>query len=342
MNVVRVQFAPGDESAIRGDAAMRRLALGKGLRYALVLLAIVTLNFVLPRLLPGDPVLNLMGEHYSYSQEAFAEIRHSLGLDRPWPEQYLRYLRDMATGQFGYSFTFKRPVVDVLGAHLPWTALLLAPSVVFGALAGLLFGTLAGWRRGGRLDAVVTGAALLGYAFPQFWLAMLAITVFAFRLGLVPLAGATSGEGPSLAGALSVLRHLALPLLVVTLSKAAYDAVLVRNSVVATLAEDHVIAALARGVPVAVVALRHVVYNSLAPLVTVTALQFGNLFAGALLVEVVFSWPGMGLVIYEAVAGRDYPLVQASFLLIAVCVLAANYLADLAYAWLDPRIRANG
>jgi peptide/nickel transport system permease protein len=315
-----------------------RLVHRKLARYLLVLLAILTLNFALPRLMPGDPALNLMGEHFAYDPETIDEVRSKLGLEGPVHLQFLRYLGDLAQGDLGYSFTFKRPVAETIWMHLPWTLLLLIPAVITGALIALVLGTLAGWHRNSRLDLTLSSAALLVYSMPHYWIAMLVVMLFSFRLGLFPLAGAYSGSVEGVESIADLLWHLALPLGVVTLYKASYDLVIVRNSVITTMAEDHVIAAMARGVPLSVVLVRHVVRNSLAPLVTVTALQFGNIFAGALLVEIVFSWPGMGTMIFDAVGGRDYPLLQASFMIIAVCVLVANIVADLTYARLDPRI----
>ncbi|MGI5836027.1 MAG: ABC transporter permease [Chloroflexota bacterium] len=315
-----------------------RLVHRKLARYLLVLLAILTLNFALPRLMPGDPALNLMGEHFAYDPETIDEVRSKLGLEGPVHLQFLRYLGDLAQGDLGYSFTFKRPVAETIWMHLPWTLLLLIPAVITGALIALVLGTLAGWHRNSRLDLTLSSAALLVYSMPHYWIAMLVVMLFSFRLGLFPLAGAYSGSVEGVESIADLLWHLALPLGVVTLYKASYDLVIVRNSVITTMAEDHVIAAMARGVPLSVVLVRHVVRNSLAPLVTVTALQFGNIFAGALLVEIVFSWPGMGTMIFDAVGGRDYPLLQASFMIIAVCVLVANIVADFTYARLDPRI----
>jgi peptide/nickel transport system permease protein len=332
------------EARPRATPAARRVsplvtfALRKATRYSLVLLAIATINFALPRLMPGDPLINLLGEYAVYDAQAIAQARERLGIDGPLHEQYWRYLVDLVRGNWGYSFTFMRPIGEVLGRCLGWTLLLLVPSVFLGALLAVPLGTLAGWKRGTRADVGVTALALFVHSMPHYWLAMLVVMVFAFRLDLFPLGRAISGDAVALAYLANLLWHLTLPLAVVTLYKASYDIIIIRNSVIAVSGEDHVLAARARGVPLPVLLINHVVRNSLGPLVTVTALQLGNVFAGALLVEMVFSWPGMGTLIYDAVAGRDYPLLQASFLLIAVCVLLANFLADLAYAWLDPRI----
>ncbi|MBN1370060.1 MAG: ABC transporter permease, partial [Dehalococcoidaceae bacterium] len=180
---------------------------------------------------------------------------------------------------------------------------------------------------------------LLAYSVPHYWLAMLALFVFAYLLGWFPLGRAVSGGLVGFAYFTDVAWHMVLPLGVLTLSKAAYDHLIVRSSVVSIYGEDYILTAQARGLSGMAVLFKHGLRNALAPLVTVTAIQFGMLFSGALMVEVVFSWPGMGTLIYQAIGARDYPLLQYAFFIITVCVLAANLLADLVYRWLDPRMR---
>lgn len=320
------------------DNAARFLA-AKAFRFVVVLLVILTVNFALPRVLPGDPTYNLLGERATYNPTYLAELRERMGLGGPLHEQYGRYLVGLTQGDLGYSFTFTRPVSDVLGQRLGWTLLLVGPSVLLGALLALVFGTLAGWRRSSWLDVSLTSLSVFAHSMPHYWVAMLAVMVFAYRLSWFPLGRVATSDSAGFAYLGDLMWHLALPLAVLTLFKASYDCIIVRNTVVGVSGEDHVLVAQSRGVGGLPLLLNHVVRNSLAPLVTVTALQIGNVFAGALLVEIVFSWPGMGTVIYDAVAGRDYPLLQASFLLIAVCVIVANFLADVAYAWLDPRVQ---
>ena len=174
---------------------------------------------------------------------------------------------------------------------------------------------------------------------PHYWLAMLFLTIFSFLLGWFPLGRVTTGGLSGLPYLIDVGWHMLLPLGVITIFKAGYDFLIVRNAVVSIYGEDYLLSARARGLSEMTVLFKHALRNALAPLVTVTAIQFGVLFAGVMLVEVVFSWPGMGTLIYEAIMARDYPLLQASFLIITVCVLLANFIADLLYARLDPRTR---
>jgi peptide/nickel transport system permease protein len=180
---------------------------------------------------------------------------------------------------------------------------------------------------------------MIAYSMPHYWLAMLALFVFSFLLGWFPLGKATSGVTTDLPYLLDVGWHMVLPLAVVTLFKAAYDFLIVRSSIVSIYGEDYILMAQAKGLTSMAVLFKHALRNALAPLLTVTAIQFGMIFSGTLLIEVVFSWPGMGTLIYDAIGARDYPLLQAAFLIVAVCVLIANLAADILYPKLDPRTR---
>jgi peptide/nickel transport system permease protein len=309
-------------------------------RYAAVFLIIITLNFLLPRLMPGDPVKNILGEQAFYtSPEAIDALRAQLGLDAPVVRQYLRYLGGIFTGDWGFSYLYMQPVLQSAALHLKWTLVLILPAVILGAGLAAVFGSLAAWRRKSKLDIGLSSIFLLFYSMPHYWLAMLFLTVFSFVLGWFPLGRAVSGGLSGGAYLLDAGWHLLLPLSVVTLFKAGYDFLIVRNAVVSIYGEDYLLFARARGLSEMAVLFKHALRNALAPLATVTAIQFGMLFSGVLLVEVVFSWPGMGALIYEAIAARDYPLLQAALLIITICVLLANFIADLLYARLDPRTR---
>ena len=312
----------------------------KAVRYVIVLFIIVSLNFFIPRWMPGDPLMNLIGEEAFYgSGEALEALRVKLGLDGPWYVQFARYLRNLFTGDWGYSYLYMRPVLQALAPHLRWTLLLVLPATLLGALIATFWGVLVAWRRKSRLDVGVSSLFLFIYSMPGFWLAMVVLFLFGFRLAWFPLGKVYSGERSGLALVLDMGWHMVLPLAVLTVSKASYDFLIVRNAVVAVLGEDYILTARAKGLPFHVVLYRHVLKNALAPLLTVTAIQFGTVLSGALLVEVVFSWPGMGSLIYAAIGARDYPLLQGAFFIIALCMLMANFVADLMYNWLDPRTR---
>ncbi len=314
--------------------------LWKATRYLVAFFLIVSLNFLIPRLMPGDPLMNIIGEEAYYgSQDVLDSLRADLGLDKPFFAQYARYLIGVFTGDWGYSYLYMRPVFESVVLHLRWTFLLILPSVIIAACIGAVLGAVAAWRRGRRLDAVLTGSLLLAYSMPNYWLAMLALFIFSFLLGWFPLGGARSGDAVGLHYFIDIGWHMALPLAIITLSKTAYDFIIVRNSVVSVYGEDYVLMAQAKGLSQRAVLFRHALRNALTPLITVTAIQFGMIFSGALLVEVVFSLPGMGTLIYRAIEARDYPLLQFAFFIVAVCVLLANITADLLCLWLDPKTR---
>jgi len=312
----------------------------RAVRYLAALFIIATLNFMLPRMMPGDPLMNIVGEEAYYAAGgALDELRADLGLNQPLLVQYGQYLGGLVSGDWGYSYLYLRPVLDAVALHLRWTLALVLPAVVLAALLAALLGGIAAWRRGSRTDIGLSAANLFVYSMPHYWLAMLLLFIFSFRLGWFPLGRATSGGASGLPYLLDVGWHMLLPLVVITAFKAAYDFLIVRSSVVSILGEDYVLMAQAKGLSGMAVLFKHVLRNALAPLVTVTAIQFGMVLSGALLIEVVFSWPGMGTLIYDAIGARDYPLLQSAFLIIAVCVLAANFIADLLYPQLDPRTR---
>jgi len=313
---------------------------GKVIRYILVLFVVITLNFLIPRLMPGDPIINVLGEELYYmAPDLVQELKAEFGLDKPLFEQYGRYLVNTIKGNWGFSYHYMQPVFEVILFRLRWTLALLIPSIIFGALLAVFCGVIAGWKKNTWLDTGLSSLFLFIYAMPHYWLAMLAVLVFSFHLGLFPLGGVSSGNLTSWEHVFDVLHHAILPLVVLTVFKAAYDFLIVRNSVISICGEDYILMAQAKGLAKSVVLFKHILKNALAPLVTVTALQFGFMVSGVLLVEIIFSWPGMGTLLYDAVLSKDYPLLQACFFMVAICVLVANFLADLTYAWLDPRLR---
>jgi len=311
--------------------------LGKALRYSIVLIVIIALNFLIPRVMPGDPVKNILGEQAYYTAEDVAALSAELGLDKPVYQQFGDYLGGLFSGDWGYSYLYMQPVLEAVGGHLLWTLVLILPAIILGALLAGLAGLVAGYFRKTPLDIGLTSGFMLVYAMPHYWIAMLMLMFFSFNLGWFPMGKVTTGGLSGFAYFADLLWHMALPLLVITLFKAAYDFLIMRNTVISICGEDYILMARAKGLGRGWILFKHILRNSLAPLVTVTAIQFGMLFSGVLLVETVFSWPGMGTLIYEAIGARDYPLIQGAFLIIAVCVLLANMTADLLYRRLDPR-----
>jgi peptide/nickel transport system permease protein len=306
----------------------------KAIRYLLAVGVIVTLTFLIPRLVPGDPVVNLLGEDVSLGEGQAEKLREELGLDAPLGRQYGEYCKSLFRLDLGYSHHYHEKVFSLIRGRMKWTLLFVAPSVILGALFGALLGANAGWNAGRLSSKTETAVFLLVYSIPPFFLALLFLYFFAFELGLFPL------KGYYRTGALSdVLHHLALPVLVLTLFTLARNYMIIRGSVLQEKRRLYVIYARAKGLSRRSVLRRHVFWNASLPLISLVALDFGFIFSGALLIEIVFSMNGMGTLIYDAVEALDYPVLQGSFLLIALMIVIANMAADFLYALIDPRVR---
>src|SRR5579884_160018 len=318
------------------------------LRYALLAAAIVVLNFTLPRLLPGDPLdadapQGLNAAASTLTAEARAQLRAYYHLDRPLAGQFLLYLEDLARGDLGWSISKSAPVSQLIGELLPWTLALLLTSLLVAGSGGALLGLLGAWR-GGRVDqAVVTLASSLA-AIPEFLMAMALLLTLSVGLGWFPLQGGRTVFAPTAEGPFGVLRaladvtwHLALPALTLVLATTTAFVLLARGAVRAVLAEPYLTTARAKGLPERWVALRHAAPNALLPVLTLFGVRVGQVLGGAIVVERVFSVPGLGLFTFEAIRARDYPVLQAVFLLGSLGVLLANLALEIIYRRLEPR-----
>jgi peptide/nickel transport system permease protein len=321
-------------------ALLRRLAL-----YAIAAWAALTVNFFLPRVMPGDPVATMFASFQGQLQpEALDALRRSYGFtDAPLPEQYTTYLAHVMTGDLGLSIAyFPTPVTTVIGGGLFWTLLLAGTAILISFAIGTLVGILVAWRRDGRLDSFLLPALSLLGAFPYFWLAMLALYVLGFQLDWFPLGHAYSDEltpGWTAAFVVDVLHHAALPALTLVLATVGGWTIGMRNTMVGVLGADYVTFAQARGLSPARVVLCYAARNALLPNLTQFGMALGFVLGGALLTEMVFGYPGQGYLLLQAVLTQDYPLMQGIFLSITMSVLVANWAIDLAYFWLDPTTR---
>ena len=320
--------------------------VGRIAQYALVVLITLSLNFAIPRLAPGSPIDYLVPSEQvsTVTPEQRERILAQFGLERPLAEQYLSYLAGIARGDLGVSTQQGRPVVDMLLERLPWTLVLVGGAIALSLIVGAGAGFLAAARRGGRME--VGGLAFFMFldSMPPFWIGMLLLVLFSGYLNLLPVFGAlplTNAAG-GFGLTLDVAERLVLPLLTLTLVRAGWLFLVARSSLAGELSEDYILMAEAKGLPRRRVVLRHGVRNALLPLVTAVAVEAGTLVGGATVVETVFSYPGLGRLIYESVLSRDYTVLQGAFLLLAVGVIAANLLADLLYPLIDPRVRTEG
>lgn len=314
-------------------------------QYILVLWVALTLNFLLPRVAPGDPVNYLLGDEVNaLTPEQRAQVLSQYGLAQPVLEQYALYWLNIASLELGTSVRFGQPVFEVLMDRLPWTLLLVGCATVLSTVIGITAGTIAAWKRGTAQDTSLMVGILSLEAMPGFWIAMILISVFAVGLGWFPSFGAVSlvSPGGGLASALDVAHHLVLPVVAITLATSGSVFLLSRASLLTTLGEDYTTMAEAKGVSERGVVFRHALRNALLPVYTNFTLSLGTLVSGAVVIETVFAYPGLGRLIYEAVLARDYPLLQGAFLVITVGIISANLLADLTYPLLDPRVRRSG
>jgi peptide/nickel transport system permease protein len=319
---------------------MRYLA-SRLLQMLLVLWVVATLLFLMFRLMPADPTSAFIDPSFTMEQQA--QIRAAFGLDKPLWEQYLIYFANLARGEFGQSFFQQRPVLDILLAALPNTLVLTLSALILAYLFGVLAGAWLAWKRGTWVEATAVPAVLTVRAAPEFWLGMILLAVFGFGLGWFPSGGANSAGArfdSELARLLSLdfLHHLALPCLTLALYLQGLPLLLMRSNMLEVMQEDYVTMARMKGLPEGRIVLRHAARNALLPVVTAFTLGLGATVGGNVVVESVFSWPGLGRVLVTAVAASDYPLAQGAFLLITVVLVVMNFVADLLYSVLDPRV----
>jgi len=316
--------------------ALNRLLLCLGL-----VLAVVVLNFVLVHAAPGDPVSTIAGVSGGMSPELMAQLRTRYGLDQPLPVQLGVYLAQVARGDLGYSYFFNLPVSSLIAERLPATLLLVLSSVIVAFLVGTALGVLSAKKPNGVLSQFITVLSLVGFAAPVFWTGIMLVLLFALVIPVLPVAGmrAVDSSGGGVGDALDVLHHLVLPVVTLSLVYLAQYSRLARSSMLDVLGSDFIRTARAKGLADRVVLYKHALRNALLPVVTVLGLQFGNVLSGAILVETVFNWPGLGRLAFESVLRRDYPTILGLLLLSSIVVVVMNQLTDLCYRLIDPRIK---
>jgi peptide/nickel transport system permease protein len=324
------------------NVALRRLGF-----YVVSAWASITLNFAIPRLMPGDPAAALVARFKGQmSPEALRALRHAFGLvPGSTLTQYFTYLAHVARGDLGLSIAyFPAPVTEVIGTGLGWSLGLGGCALIVSFTLGTLLGVVAAWRRGGRLDSWLPPALSFLGAFPYFWLAMLVLYLFGFTLHWFPLQHARDPDlavsGPSLGALIDVVSHGILPGVAIVLATLGGWMLSMRGAMLAVLGTDAIKLATAKGLQPQRIMWAYAARNALLPSVTSFGMALGFVVGGSLLTEIVFSYPGLGYLLVQAVRNQDTPLMQGLFLIITLSVLAANFLVDLLYIWLDPRARA--
>ena len=313
-----------------------RLAQGLAL-----VLAVVVLNFVLVHAAPGDPVETIAGASGGMDEKLQAELRAQYGLDQPLPVQLGIYLGKVLRGDLGYSYFFNLPVSGLIAERVPATLALVLTSVLAAFLIGTTLGVLSSRRPNGWLSQTINVLSLVGFAAPVFWLGMLLVILLASVFPVFPVSGmrGIASDGRGLADVMDVLHHLVLPSLTLGLVYLAQYSRLSRAAMLDVLGADYIRTARAKGLSERVVLYKHALRNAVLPVVTVLGLQFGNVLAGAIVVETVFNWPGLGRLAYESVLRRDYPTILGVLLFASVVVVVMNQITDLCYRLIDPRIK---
>lgn len=319
----------------------RRYFVAKVLQALLTLAFVLVFNFFLFRGL-GDPTQLLARAGGRMTPEALDELRTTLGLDLPLPKQFANYVGQTFQGNLGFT-SAAEPVSTVIAGAIWPTILLIGTSTIASILIGVWIGIKQGWRWGSTFDQSALGVTLVLYSMPEFWFGLLMIMLFSVTLGIFPSGGmqtaATDLHG--LALATDVLNHLALPFFVLTVSYLAEYSLIMRSSLMEVLGEDYIATARAKGVRETTVRKRHAVPNALLPTITIAILSLGFVLSGAIVIETIFSWPGLGRLTFEAIETRDFALLQGLFLLFSAAIIVANLIADLLYSFLDPRVRAS-
>jgi len=317
----------------------RRFVVRRLLQVLPAVASILIVTFAIVHAAPGDPVVAVAGD--SGNQEYYDFMRAKFGLDQPLPRQFVTYAGNVMTGDLGTSFAQGERVSTLIAERVPATLLLMGTALALSTIGGIALGALSARRPFGPFDLSVSTIALVGYALPVFWLAQLAMLTIAFRTGWFPIQGMTSARADytGLAHVADVARHLVLPALVLAASEVALVSRIARTGILTEMSRDYVRAAQAKGLSPTRALTRHALRNALLPVVTVVGTRIGFLFSGAVLVETVFGWPGLGRLVLSAAQTRDRPVLLGMVLFVAFSLVLANLVTDLVYARVDPRIR---
>ncbi|NLC26832.1 MAG: ABC transporter permease [Fastidiosipila sp.] len=317
---------------------MSRYALQRLIRSLITIFVSITLTFFIVRMMPSNPVDILIDPHMT--EEVKAALMESYGLDQPKGVQYLVFLKGVFTGDLGISFSTRRPVTELLAQRLPWTLLLIGICTLLITIIGIPLGILAARKKGKTVDRVITTTVTLFISVFIPFLAFLLLYFFAFKLNWLPTGGAyTPPPGTGWSFVRDVARHAILPGVTLAIASLASVVLYTRNSMTEALRDDYVRTALSKGASLQHTVRHHALRNAMIPTVTVIGLNIGTMVGGAVLTETVYSWPGIGRMMYDAIQALDYPVLQGGFLLLSISVVIMNFITDIIVAWLDPRIK---
>jgi len=321
---------------------MRGYLFRKFFHAAVTIFIVIVINFFLFRIMPGDPVRVLIRSP-KISSEALERVREQFGLNESRLVQFWIYLRDLFTGDLGTSFNYRQPVIDIIIERVPATVLLVGTATVLSIVFGVLLGVILAWKRGTRLDIVGLSISLILYSMPTFWVAIIMVMIFAVYWQIFPLGGMGmpgvyySSYWAELA---SKAHHLFLPAITFALILVGEYVLIMRSSLLEVMREDYMLTARAKGVSNRDLLRKHALPNAMLPVVTLIAINLGFIVGGAIQIETVFSWPGLGRLMYNSLTNRDYPVLQGLFLFVTIAVIGANFIADILYRYLDPRVKS--
>lgn len=322
---------------------MARYIRSRLLWACVMVVGIVVVGFLITHILPGDPVDVLVGD-FPAPPDYVTQVRHEFGLDEPLSTQLGLYVANLARGNLGFSFLNRQPVLTLILQRAGATLLLMVPALILASILGVMIAVRAARHAGSMTDSFLTGVSLVGYSIPVFWLAQILIVVFAVKLAWLPAQGMlsirTPGTGLGMVG--DYAKHWVLPGFCITIYYLAVVARVARSSMLEMLHQDFVLTARAKGLSERTVMWRHVLRNSLIPVITVIGYNFGYSLTGAILTETVFAWPGLGRLMVKAIFARDYVLLQGAVLVFALAFVLINLVVDLAYGALDPRVARQG
>jgi len=318
----------------------KRLIFRKVVAAILTIAVIICANFFIFRMAPGDPV-SMMFRDPRVSADSLEEMKHSFGLDKPLSGQFVAYVKNLAKGDLGLSFSQRKPVTEVLASRIPNTILLVVTALVIATVLGVTLGAMAGWLSGTRFDTFILSASVAMFSVPTFALAIILLLLFAYAIPIFPLGGITtpaSGyEGFELVK--DVGWHMFLPAFSIVIWYVGEYVILTRSSMVEVMEQEYITTARAKGLRKFKILKNHALRNALLPVITITGVNLAFAAAGVIEAETVFAWPGVGRLAYDAVSQRDYPLLQGVFMLFAFAIVLANLVIDLLYGFIDPRIK---
>lgn len=309
------------------------------IRIILIIFVIIFLSFILINLAPGDPIVFIVGDTGYYTEEYLNNIRVSFGLDKPIHIRFLLYILNLLRGNLGYSYIYHVPVIDLIKARIFPTLILMGMNIILITIIGIPLGILASRKPFSKLDMFISIFSLIGVSIPVYLLGLLLVQFFSIKLNLFPTQGMYSLRGEITNKFLDLLYHLFLPVLTLFLVNVGLIIRTTRTSMLEVLRSEFIILAKSKGLPEKTILIKHAFKNAFLPVLTLIGLQIGWLFAGAVLTETIFSWPGLGTLLFKSVTSRDYPTIMGIFLLISVSVTLSNLIVDILYAIIDPRIR---